>query len=280
VLAAESISTGRERRGLVVRPGEPVPHGPYTRRSPPQEPDVPAAPVIPARFNGPPVSGNGGYVSGLLADALGAGPVEVTLRAPPPLDVPLAFARREDGTLALLDGDRLLAEARAHAFELDVPAPPGLDAAAAAGVLGRLRAHARTGNPYRRCFGCGIDRDDGLRILPAPVGEDGVVASDWTPAASLAGDDGLVPAPIVWAALDCPAGIAWTHRLPDAPPMMTGRIAARIDVPVRAGARYVAMGWPIAREGRKLHAGTALVDEAGRVVARSLQLWLLPREAA
>ena len=238
-------------------------------------------PAIPARFNGPPASGNGGYVSGLLADALGAPSVEVTLRAPPPLDAPLVLARRDDGTLALLDGDRLLAEARAHAFELDVPAPPSPEAAAAAGAVGRLRAHARTGNPYRRCFGCGIDRDDGLRILPAPVGDAaGVVASDWTPSADLAGADGTVPAPIVWTALDCPAGIAWTHRLPDAPPMMTGRIAARIDVPVHAGARYVAMGWPIARDGRKLHAGTALVDDAGRVVARSLQLWLLPREAA
>jgi hypothetical protein len=237
-------------------------------------------PVIPARFNGPPASGNGGYVSGLLAEALGAASVEVTLRAPPPLDLPLAVERRADGTLALRDGERLLAEARAQAFEVDVPAPPGLEAATAAGVVGRMRAHARTGDPYRRCFGCGIDRDDGLRILPAPVGDAGVVASDWTPAAALASDDGLVPVPVVWAALDCPAGIAWTHRLPDAPPMMTGRIAARIDAPVRVGARYVAMGWPISRDGRKLHAGTALVDEAGRVVARSLQLWLLPREAA
>jgi hypothetical protein len=140
-----------------------------------------------------------------------------------------------------------------------------------------MRAHARTGNPYRRCFGCGIERDDGLRIIPAPVGDDGVVATDWTPSADLAGADGTLPAPLVWAALDCPAGIAWTHRLPDAPPMMTGRIAARIDVPIRAGERLVAMGWPIAQDGRKLHAGTAIVDADGVVRARSLQLWLLPR---
>ncbi len=59
--------------------------------------------------------------------------------------------------------------------------------------------------------------------------------------------------------------------------MMTGRIAARIDAPLRAGERYVAMGWPIARDGRKLHAGTAIVDADGVVRARSLQLWLLPR---
>ena len=52
---------------------------------------------------------------------------------------------------------------------------------------------------------------------------------------------------------------------------------AGIDAPLRAGRRHVVMGWPIAQDGRKLHAGTAIVDADGRVVARSLQLWLLPR---
>ena len=45
--------------------------------------------VVPARFNGPARSGNGGYVAGSLAarvpDAADR-PVEVTLRRPPPLD--------------------------------------------------------------------------------------------------------------------------------------------------------------------------------------------------
>ena len=59
--------------------------------------------------------------------------------------------------------------------------------------------------------------------------------------------------------------------------MMTGRIAARVDRPIRAGERYVVIGWPIEQDGRKLHAGTALVDAQGIVRARSLQLWLLPR---
>ena len=34
--------------------------------------------TIPARFNGPPDSGNGGYTAGVLAAALGASPAEVT----------------------------------------------------------------------------------------------------------------------------------------------------------------------------------------------------------
>ena len=231
---------------------------------------------IPRRFNGPPASGNGGWVAGLLAERLGAASAEVTLRAPPPLDVPLQV-RAHGAGVALHDGETLLAEAVACDVGLEVPAAPSLATAVAAGALGRIRAAARTGNPYRCCFGCGIERDDGLRIVPSPVGDDGVVASDWTPAAEFARLDGLLPAPVVWAALDCPAGIAWTYRLPDAPPMMTGRIAARIDEPVRAGERYVVMGWPISQDGRKLHAGTAIVAADGVVHARSLQLWLLPR---
>jgi hypothetical protein len=236
--------------------------------------------TVPARFNGPPASGNGGYVAGLLARRLGAASVEVTLRAPPPLDAPLQVRVREAGGLTLHDGDTLLAEATAAAFELAIPPLPALEAAEAAGALGRMRARARTGHPYDRCFGCGIAREDGLRILPGPVGDAGVVAAAWTPVVADAGPDGIVHEAIVWVALDCPAGIAWSGRLPDAPPMMTGRIAASIDLPVRVGETYVVAGWPIARDGRKLHAGTAIVDGAGRVRARSLQLWLLPRDAA
>ncbi len=233
--------------------------------------------TIPGRFNGPPASGNGGYVGGLLAERLGERSVEVTLRAPPRLDAPLSLLQREGGSLALVDGDTLLAEARAAEFALEVPPAPSLEYAAAAGAIGRMLAHRRTGDPYRRCFGCGIDREDGLLIVPSPVGEAGVVATDWSPPAALAEPDGTVGAPLAWTALDCPAGFAWTHRLPEDAQMVTGRITARIDVPLRAGERYVVIGWPIAQDGRKLHAGTAIVDAEGVVRARSLQLWLLMR---
>jgi acyl-CoA thioesterase FadM len=86
-----------------------------------------------------------------------------------------------------------------------------------------------------------------------------------------------VPDPIVWAALDCPAGIAWNYRLQDAPPLVTGRMTVRIDAPVPVGESLMVIGWPIEAEGRKLHAGTALVDARGRVLARSRQLWMIPR---
>jgi hypothetical protein len=236
--------------------------------------------TLPARFNGPPASCNGGYVAGVLAARLGGGTVEVTLRAPPPLDVPLQLRPLEGGGMSLHDGETLLAQAvvSAHALALlRLPPMPALEEAEAAGAIGRMRARSRIGNPYDHCFGCGIEREDGLRLVPSPVGDAGVVAAAWTPQAAHASPDGSLPDEIVWAALDCPAGIAWTHRLPDAPPMMTGRIAATIDAPLRAGETYVVAGWPIEQDGRKLYAGTAIVGRDGRVHARSLQLWLLPR---
>ena len=233
--------------------------------------------TVPRRFNGPPTSGNGGYVGGALAARLGAPSVQVTLRAPPPLDRPLQLRATADGGLSLLDGELLLAEAIATAFTLAVPAAPALEVAEAAAAIARMRARTRTGNPYDQCFGCGISRDDGLCIVPGPVGDDGLVAAAWTPSPSLAGADGVLPADIAWAALDCPAGIAWNHRLGNGPPMMTGRMAAAIDLPIRAGETYIVVGWPISQDGRKLHAGTAIFDGAGRVHARSLQLWLQPR---
>ncbi|MBN2622164.1 MAG: hypothetical protein JXA83_02290, partial [Acidimicrobiales bacterium] len=67
--------------------------------------------TVPADRNGPPGIANGGWVSGLVAGHLGAGPVAVTLRAPTPLDTPLDLrAADDDATLSV--GDDLLVTAR------------------------------------------------------------------------------------------------------------------------------------------------------------------------
>jgi hypothetical protein len=54
--------------------------------------------VIMSRFCGPPDSGNGGYVCGLIAGYLD-GPAEVTLRKPPPLETPLNLEPDGDGSV-------------------------------------------------------------------------------------------------------------------------------------------------------------------------------------
>lgn len=234
---------------------------------------------IDRRFNGPPGSGNGGWVGGALARRLPAGAVSVALRAPPPLDRALQLHPSPEGGVRLHDGDTLLAEAQPAALEVEVPSSPGFDAANAAGAIARMRAASRVaGAAYTHCFGCGIAREDGLRIIPGPVGDDGLVATAWTPSAALAEPDGTVGTEVVWAALDCPAGVAWSHQLGIWPAMMTVRMTASVDHSVPAGVPCIVVGWPIARDGRKLHAGTAIFDRSGRILARSLQLWLLPRD--
>jgi acyl-CoA thioesterase FadM len=79
-----------------------------------------------------------------------------------------------------------------------------------------------------------------------------------------------------WA-LDCSAGLAWMHRLAAGTAIVTARMTAVIDRPLQAGNRYTVIGWPIAQEGRKLHAGTAIFDADGQLQACSRQLWLIQR---
>ena len=84
--------------------------------------------TIARRFRGPLTSANGGYASGLLAQAVDARTVEVTLRLPPPLERPLVLAE-DDGRTLLLDGEALVAEARPAELDLVPPPPPALEEA-------------------------------------------------------------------------------------------------------------------------------------------------------
>ena len=78
--------------------------------------------TIPAFFNGPPSSGNGGYTCGRVAELVDAEVAEVSLRSPPPLDTPLELER--DGERVLVrDGDTLVAEAAPGEPFVDVPDP-------------------------------------------------------------------------------------------------------------------------------------------------------------
>ena len=74
------------------------------------------------RFNRPPRSGNGGYACGLLACAC-RGTVAVRLRLPPPLETDLILDRGE-GAGRLLDGDKVVAEARPSEVNIELPSAP------------------------------------------------------------------------------------------------------------------------------------------------------------
>lgn len=223
--------------------------------------------VIDSRFRGPPTTGNGGYSAGVVARALG-GSVEVTLRKPPPIDRELEL-RSTAGTVELRDGEVLVAEAREIVFTLDVPSPPDFTRATELSkrYVGFLQHH------FPSCFVCGPERHagDGLRIFPG--GDEGrPVAAPWIPADDLA-REGWVSPEIVWAALDCPGYFGAAG--PDHPRALLGRISAKLEAPVRAGERCVVMGWSLGREGRKIHAASALFGADGTLRACARQTWLV-----
>jgi hypothetical protein len=235
--------------------------------------------IIDPRYNGPTsTSGNGGWVAGSLARLLGTGSVSVTLRAPAPLAVPMFVRWGDEGTATLDNDGTVVAEATVAPLELDVPKAPDPNEAEAAGVLAQKMSAQRGASwPYARCFGCGFARSDGLRIVPGPAGNDGMVATTWTPPSGVADATGQLTIEATWAALDCSGGIAWLNRLGAGTAIVTARMTAVVDHPLQVGRRYTVIGWPIAQEGRKLHAGTAIFDAIGQVQARSRQLWLTPR---
>ncbi len=235
--------------------------------------------MIERRFRGPPGSANGGYTCGRLAAWLDADPVVVTLRLPPPLETPLQVEREDASRSATLtDGEALVAEAEpAGGLELSVPPPVGADDADSARRDSPLHRH----HPFEECFVCGPKRErgDGMLITcgPVPGRERELVAAPWEAHASLARDGQTIPDELVWAALDCPTGLAGM-LVPDFGLSVLGRLTARILRPIEAGRTYVAIGWPLERDGRKLHSAAAILDLDGEPLAVSRATWIELRD--
>jgi len=228
--------------------------------------------TIDRRFNGPPESGHGGYVCGVVAGLVG-GQAEVTLRRPPPLDRPLDVRRLQSGGVALLDGETVIAEGAPASLDIDVPEPVALpDAEAASRSYLGFRRH-----PFPTCFACGPQRaeGDGLRILPGRAEGRNMVAAPWTANSSLTDEEGTLRPEFMWAALDCPGAWALMTDLSEAPPVVLGRLAAKLLAPVRGGERCVAIGWPLGEEGRKLYSGTALFSEERELRAFARATWVI-----
>lgn len=255
---------------------------------------------IDERFCGPPGAANGGIACGALAALLDQGvpaAAEVTLRRPVPLGRPFKASRNGDGdgarngdgdgdgegdgegdgTWRVVDGDALVGEVRpAQRVELTVPVEVTFEEARA--VAGRARYYDDPVFPG--CFGCGRARrpGDGLRIFPGPV--KGVLAAPWTPDPSVADADGRVRPEVVWAALDCPSGIAVgeTGALPSDTTVVLGRMTGTVASPPRAGDWCRLIAWATGRDGRKLYAGSALLGPGGEVLAATHSVWLtVPR---
>ena len=224
---------------------------------------------IQRRFRGPPETGNGGYVAGIVAAALGGSNCVVTLKAPPPLDRELTL-KTEDRSASLFCDDEVLVTASSEPVEIDVPPPPTLREARNAEP--RFVGHSR--HAFPGCFVCGPDREsgDGMRIFAGALNDSArQVAATWTPDESLTDDRGMVRPEFLWAALDCPGYFAAET---DAGLALLGRMAAVLHRPIRAGEPLVVTGWPVQSEGRKHRVGSALHDAEGNLVAAATATWI------
>ncbi|GII21028.1 hypothetical protein [Planosporangium mesophilum] len=218
--------------------------------------------IIPATFNGPPDSANGGYTAGMLARYVSSptGTV-VTLRQPPPLATPLDVDARNDA-VEVYDGDRLIASAAPVPEPLfqTVPAVSWTDASAVSNGYAGF-----TGHPFPTCFVCGPQRPpgDGMRLFPGRL-PDGRTAAPW-----IVPED--VEPTLMWAALDCPGG--WSIGMENRPYVL-GRMAARVDALPAAGDGCVVMGALVAQSGRKADVLSTVYGHDGEVLALARATWI------
>lgn len=230
---------------------------------------------IERRFRGPPTTGNGGYVAGLVAAALGGSSCTVVLKSPPPLGRGLSLTV-EDAIATLSEDDTIVVTATREPVDIDVPPPPSLEVARDS----EPRFTGLSNHFFPGCFVCGPDREpgDGMRIFPGQLGDSArQVAATWEPEESLTGEDGLVRPEFLWAALDCPGYFAAEDRAGLA---LLGRMSATIHRPVKAGERLIVTGWPIESEGRKHRVGSALHDSDGGLVAAATATWITLKPSA
>ena len=221
--------------------------------------------VIPSRFCGPPESGNGGWVSGHLAQRVPGGPegraVSVRLSSPPPLDRELRVEPHGD-VRTLLDGDLTVAQGQpaADTGPDGIPGPVAYAAAlaAASGYDGLVN------HPFPTCFSCGTAREpgDALCLRPGPVPDTALHAAAWVP-------EEVTPE-IVWAALDCPG--AWALGV-GGRPMVLGTMTASIDRLPAPGREHVVVAWGLGSEGRKHRCGTALFH-GDDLLAHATATWI------
>ncbi|WP_420122230.1 hypothetical protein [Nakamurella sp.] len=230
--------------------------------------------VLDPRENGPRGYANGGFACGGLARFVRSAPVEVTLRAPVPVGVPLAVKARLGGGAELLlrqvRGQEVLAEAvPVDPFLAEPPYRPTPDEARAAWAAHPFRG---LDLPLSDCVVCGAERLDGLRICFGPVPDHPeLMASPFVVPEAFCGDRGELRIPAVWGALDCPSYPAEAVRRDRF--ALLGRLAADLRRPVLAGEELVAVGWTESVGNRSMRTASALLA-GDEIVASARAVWV------
>jgi hypothetical protein len=132
-------------------------------------------------------------------------------------------------------------------------------------------------HPFARCYVCGRSHEDGLGMHFGPLAANpelngAVLEAERTPPTG----DGAIAPEILWAALDCPSFTPDLYELS----AMLGRLEGEILRGVDRSETLVAVGWPVAVDGRKHVTASALIDAAGATVARARALWIRLREGS
>lgn len=231
--------------------------------------------TVPGHLRGYPGVAFGGYTAGVLAGRAAAETVRVDFRRPAPVEVPVELAATADGGAVLTGADGVLAVATPDELDLQVPEPPSWGEASAAAEAYRAAPPAGTVD----CFGCGLDRtpDTGLRQHCGVVPGRDLVAAAWTPGPALADTGGMLPAELVWGALDCPGNAAGRLLGTLREGAVTASLTARLLRPVPVSSRLVSYAWILSEEGRKHRVGIALATAAGGLCAVASALWVDPR---
>jgi hypothetical protein len=221
--------------------------------------------IISDRFNGPPSSGNGGYVSGLIGKHI-EGPAEVSLKLPPPLNTALELSGSESGAV-LHSADTIYGVGKSAQFDAEIPQiPHGTD-------YGDHPNDVKF-KPFDTCFVCGDARrlGDGLCIHAKPIiGHEGHVGANWELHPNLAAKNGNVDPVYIWSALDCPGYAACAYG----EPALLARMTTKIVSPLKCEGSAFVLGWREGGSGRKRFCGTALYDQACNLVAFSQALWVV-----
>ena len=189
----------------------------------------------------------------------------------------MAVERDGDSSVRIHHGRTPIAEATSSPGSpaLEIPAPVSM--AEAHAVAGCSRYY--TDPVFPDCFVCGMGRGpgDGLRIFPGPLADRPLWAAPWAPDPSVTDADGRVRPEVVWAALDCPSGIAAGEAagLARGIVILLGRMTASLKVLPVVGDQCLVIAWPGGHDGRKLLAGSALVGSGGEVLAAASAVWII-----
>jgi hypothetical protein len=221
--------------------------------------------------NGPIGRGHGGTSAGRFAALVNPTAATVRFHNPVPLGTPMSWVANARGT-DVLNGSEHIATVRPLAAPLKI------------GQFGRLPAQlvldaeerwldARGGQHMApTCIACGHQRSDtaALGLRPGPVEDTSLFATNWSP-----GIDGLLPADLVWTALDCPTGFPAVASLEASYAAVTGELSVQTPADIPGDGNYQLISRRTGVDGRKVYTEAALVDEKGRSLAVATATWIV-----